>query len=600
MSLLLNCQAISKAFGDQFLFENISYSINQGDHVGIIGPNGSGKSTFLKILAALESLDNGSVILKKGTTLKYLSQIDHLNPDSSIETILSHSLNHLDMEDIDKYARMKRMLSLGEFEHPEQKIRQLSGGWKKRVAIIAAIIGNPDILLLDEPTNHLDIESIIWLEKLLNDVKLTFLVVSHDRYFLENTTNQTLEINKQFPGGFLKINGSYSEFIYSKDTFLNNQLEQESVLSNKLRRENEWLSRGPKARATKARYRIEAALQLKQNLKSVQQRNQENKSVQLGFSSTGRKTKKLLEVNSIEKTLGGNRLFHSLSLLLAPKTCLGLVGRNGTGKSSLIEILAGSSLPDCGNVKPVEDLKIVYFDQKRCDLNLNQSLKEALSPESDSVVHQGRSIHVVSWAKRFLFKADQLEMPVSQLSGGEQARILLSTIMLQPADLLLLDEPTNDLDISTLEILEECIADFPGAVVLVTHDRYLLDRLTTNVVGFNGDGTAQIFADYDQWLSQKLTIKQQKQSDSSKSKRVKNNKIRKLSYHEQREINSIEDRLAKAEQQVEDLEQKIANPKIAGNPEQLKDHCEQLSKAQNIVEQLYSRWDELEQIKSNA
>ena len=492
------------------------------------------------------------------------------------------------------------MLSLGEFEHPEQKIRQLSGGWKKRVAIIAAIIGNPDILLLDEPTNHLDIESIIWLEKLLNDVKLTFLVVSHDRYFLENTTNQTLEINKQFPGGFLKINGSYSEFIYSKDTFLNNQLEQESVLSNKLRRENEWLSRGPKARATKARYRIEAALQLKQNLKSVQQRNQENKSVQLGFSSTGRKTKKLLEVNSIEKTLGGNRLFHSLSLLLAPKTCLGLVGRNGTGKSSLIEILAGSSLPDCGNVKPVEDLKIVYFDQKRCDLNLNQSLKEALSPESDSVVHQGRSIHVVSWAKRFLFKADQLEMPVSQLSGGEQARILLSTIMLQPADLLLLDEPTNDLDISTLEILEECIADFPGAVVLVTHDRYLLDRLTTNVVGFNGDGTAQIFADYDQWLSQKLTIKQQKQSDSSKSKRVKNNKIRKLSYHEQREINSIEDRLAKAEQQVEDLEQKIANPKIAGNPEQLKDHCEQLSKAQNIVEQLYSRWDELEQIKSNA
>jgi len=600
MSLLLNCQAINKAFGAQILFENISYSINQGDHVGIIGPNGSGKSTFLKILATLQSSDNGAVILKKGTTLKYLSQIDHLDPDSTIETVLLHSLNHLDIEDVDKYTRVKRMLSLGEFEHSEQQIRQLSGGWKKRVAIIAAIISNPDILLLDEPTNHLDIESIIWLEKLLNDVKLTFLVVSHDRYFLENTTNQTLEINKQFPGGFLKINGSYSEFICSKDAFLNNQLEQESVLSNKFRRENEWLNRGPKARATKARYRIDAALQLQQNLKSVQQRNQENKSVQLGFSSTGRKTKKLLEANSIEKTLGGNRLFHSLSLLLAPKTCLGLVGRNGTGKSSLIEILAGNSLPDSGNVKAVEDLKVVYFDQKRCDLNLNQSLKEALSPGGDSVVHQGQSTHVVSWAKRFLFKADQLEMPVSQLSGGEQARILLSTIMLQPADLLLLDEPTNDLDISTLEILEECIADFPGAVVLVTHDRYLLDRLTTNVVGFNGDGTAQLFADYDQWLSQKEISKQQKQSDSPKSKRVKNNKVRKLSYQEQKEINGIEDRLAKAEQQVEDLEQKISNPKIAANPELLKDHCKLLSEAQDIVDQLYSRWDELEQIKSGS
>jgi ABC transport system ATP-binding/permease protein len=600
MSLLLNCQEISKAFGAQLLFKNISYSINEGDHVGIIGPNGSGKSTFLKILSSIEPPDNGTVILKKGTVQHYLSQTDHLDPDSTIETVLLKSLHHLNIEDADKYTRVQRMLSIGEFKDPEQQIRQLSGGWKKRVAITAAIITKPDILFLDEPTNHLDIESIIWLEKLLNDSNLTYLVVSHDRYFLENTTIQTLEINKQFPGGFLKINGSYSEFINSKENVLNSQLEQETVLSNKLRRETEWLNRGPKARTTKARFRIDAALELKQNLKSVQQRNQENKSVQLGFCSTGRKTKKLLQTSNIEKSLGGKMLFSALDLLLTPKTCLGLVGRNGTGKSCLIEILAGITKPDTGSVKLVEDLKIVYFDQKRCHLNLNQSLKEALSPESDCVVHQGHSVHVVSWAKRFLFKTDQLEMPVSQLSGGEQARILLSAIMLQPADLLFLDEPTNDLDIATLEILEECIADFPGAVVLVTHDRYLLDRLTTNVVGFNGDGSAQVFADYDQWLIQKQSLKQNKQTDAPKVKRTKTNKVKKLSYNEKREFDNIEGRIAEAEQDVSDLEQKIGNPIIAGNPDQLKDYCKQLSDAQNLVERLYNRWEELEIIQSSS
>lgn len=598
MSLLLNCQEIGKAFGAQILFENISFSINEGDHVGIVGPNGSGKSTFLKILSSIEAPDTGSVVLKKGIVQHYLSQTDYLDPNSTIESMLLKSLNHLDIEDADKYTRVQRMLSIGEFNDPEQQIRQLSGGWKKRVAILAAIITKPDILFLDEPTNHLDIESIIWLEKMLNESNLTYLVVSHDRYFLENTTTQTLEINRQFPGGCLKIDGRYSEFIFSKENFLNSQLEQETVLSNKMRRETEWLNRGPKARTTKARYRIEAALELKQDLKSVQQRNQENKTVQLGFCSTGRKTKKLLQVSNIEKTLGGKKLFSALDLLLTPKTCLGLVGKNGTGKSSLIEILAGITEPDTGNVKPVEDLKTVYFDQKRSHLNLNQSLKEALSPESDSVVHQGRSIHVVSWAKRFLFKVDQLEMPVSQLSGGEQARILLSAIMLQPADLLFLDEPTNDLDIATLEILEECIADFPGAVVLVTHDRYLLDRLTTSVVGFNGDGSAQVFADYDQWLSQKQSLKQKKQTDVTKVKRTKTNKTIKLSYNEKREFNNIEGHIAEAEQEVSELEQKIADPIIASDPDQLADYCKQLSETQNLVEQLYSRWEELEIIQS--
>lgn len=313
-------------------------------------------------------------------------------------------------------------------------------------------------------------------------------MISHDRYFLENCTNRIVELGPQYPEGYIKIDGNYSEFLRRKQSFLEGQANHEAALANRMRRELEWLSRGPKARSTKAKYRKDDAQRLQEELQQVRQRNSQNKTVNIDFSGTERKTKKLLELKGIKKSLGNKILFEDVNLILSPGVRLGLLGRNGTGKSTLLHILQGNLEADSGQIKKAEAVKIVLFDQKREQLNLDHSLRKALSPAGDSVVYRGQSIHVNGWAKRFLFRPDQLETPIGKLSGGEQARILIARLMLQPADILLLDEPTNDLDIPSLEILEESLIDFPGSIVLVTHDRYLLDQVTNRILGLDGEG----------------------------------------------------------------------------------------------------------------
>ncbi len=609
MSNLINCQKLTKSFGNQILFSEIDFLLNTGDRVGIVGPNGSGKSTLLKIICGLEELDSGNILKRKQMSLSYLAQDDFLDEESSVVKNMEAVLEGSALEDTEKYNRIHSVLSRAEFYDPEVTVKTLSGGWRKRLAVCQALVSYPDVLVMDEPTNHLDIEGIIWLEKLFaggfQHGPKAYILVSHDRRFLENCTNKIVELSAVYPDGLLQVDGSYGKFLEQRKTFLALQNEQETRLANKVRRETEWLRRGPKARTSKAQYRIDEAHRLTEQLGEVRSRNRAVSSVKINFDSTGRKTKKLLEAKGLGKGFEGRMLFSNLDMTLKPGTRLGLLGRNGCGKSTLMNVLASSTHDidielDAGRLIPADGLRIVRFDQHRQQVDQQQTLRRALSPDGDSIVYQGRSIHVVSWAKRFLFSPDQLETPVAQLSGGEQARILIAQLIRQPADILLLDEPTNDLDINSLDVLEESLLDFPGALVLVSHDRFLLDRICDSVLGFDGHGGTEYYADYRQWLDALDRKEQGKACQSPKTKEERDGKKKKrpgkLSYMDQRDYDTLEERILVAEELRDKLHTEIESPEVAGDPVKLEQHWNKLQECENEIEALYDRWNELETI----
>ena len=501
MTVLLSSQALSKAYGPRPLFHDVSMDLRAGERVGLIGPNGAGKSTLLKVLAGLETPDQGTVALRRTARLGYLPQEDVFELDRTVAEIMAEALAGDQAEEREQATRIAISLTKAGFPGGDQKAGTLSGGWRKRLAVARQLVRDPDLLLLDEPTNHLDLEGILWLEELLQGASFAYVVVSHDRYFLENVTNQVMELDRVYPEGYLRTPGTYSEFLTRREEFLAGQARQEEALANKVRREVEWLRRGAKARTGKSSARIEEAGRLAVDLKALQARNAPAGAVDIDFVSTGRKSTKLLVAEELAKTLGGRPLFAGLSLTLTPGTKLGLLGPNGSGKSTLLRVLAGQAPPDAGTVVPAEGLRVVTFEQDRRQLERSAPLRRALAPNADVVLYRGRSYHITAWAKRFLFRLEQLDLPVGDLSGGEQARILIARLMLHPADLLLLDEPTNDLDIASLEVLEEGLEDFPGALVLVTHDRSLLDRLCTDILGLDGEGGARLFADFTQWTA---------------------------------------------------------------------------------------------------
>ncbi len=609
MPNLLSCRDLSKAFGDQTLFSSVDLVIARGDRIGLIGPNGSGKSTLLRILCGLIEPDSGRLYLQKHIRISYLAQDDVFDEEKSCVDNLYEAVSDLNLEAIQQYNRVHTMLSRAEFPDPDCPVNLLSGGWRKRLSICRALVVHPDILVMDEPTNHLDIQGILWLEKLLNaslpESPDAFLMVSHDRRFLENTVNRVIELSPAYPEGTLQVNGTYSVFLEKREVFLSGQQELEERLANKVRRETEWLHRGPKARATKAKYRKDEAYRLQEELAAVKNRNRAGGNVQIEFDATNRKTRKLLTATSISKTFDHHTLFADLDITLSPGTRLGLLGPNGCGKSSLMQILAAADRdqgpkPDTGTIWVADNIRIVSFDQRREQLNQDQTLRRALAPDGDSVLYQGRSIHVASWAKRFLFRSDQLETPVSRLSGGEQARILIAALMLQPADILLLDEPTNDLDIPSLNVLEESLQEFAGGLVLVTHDRFMLDRICSQILGFDGCGRVSYFADYEQWLR---SIQEAEQEQEQAEKKVitprpgKKKKTGRLSYLDQREYDQMEETILAAENRQQELEALMQNPETAADADKLHTCWQELNTVQQEINQLYNRWEELENIK---
>ena len=601
MSNIIVCKGVSKSFGSQQLFQDIDLIVHSGDKIGVIGPNGSGKSTLLKILCDLEDTDEGQVVKQKFVRLSYLAQTDLFDHQKSVFDNLFSALDDEDLEDTEKYTLINTVLSRAEFPDNDVLVVNLSGGWRKRLSICRALLVKPDVLVMDEPTNHLDIEGILWLEKILasGNGPGAYLLVSHDRRLLENSTNRIVELSSVYPDGTLQVQGCYSKFLDMREEFLSGQQDEEERLANKAKREVEWLRRGPKARATKAKYRIDEAHKLTGDLAEVKARNRSISSVQIDFEATGRKTKQLLEMTGVSKAFGDNVLFENLDITLAPGSRLGLLGRNGCGKSTLMKLLAegeaGTKNADSGTIRVADKVKIVNFDQNREGIDPNITLKRALAPEGDSIMFRDRSLHVVSWAKKFLFRPDQLETPVGQLSGGEQARILIASLMRSPADILLLDEPTNDLDIASLDVLESSLLEFPGALVLVTHDRFLLDRVCQRLLGFGGKSGVTYYADYEQWLADLPDGAQDKKQAKKLAALVAPvKKGGKLSYLDQREYDQIEEQIAEAEIRVSGLQEKMGLPEVVADSKELAATWAEVEVAQSEVEKLYSRWDELE------
>src|SRR5580698_2316318 len=479
------------------MFKNISFTVSEGDRIGVIGPNGSGKSTLLEILCGKTKPDSGDVAVRKGTRLSYVKQISEFAPGITIQEVIESALNLVSMPQSERAARSAETLGRAGFTDLEIPAATLSGGWRKRLAIAEALVQNPDILLLDEPTNHLDLAGIEWLEKLLHRAAFASVVVSHDRYFLDNVTNEMVEIDRAYEDGALRVKGNYITFLEAKEEHLHAQRNRQEALENLVHTEIEWLRRGPKARTTKAKDRIGKAHKMIGDLAVMKARTSVS-TAQIDFSATNRQTKQLIQLTGVKCEIGDRVLFDNLDFTVTSGMRVGLVGPNGSGKTSLLRLLRGDMLPGAGAIRKAEPLRMVYFDQNR-ELDSDLLLRRALAPDSDAVIYQDQVIHVASWAARFLFTGEDLNRRVGQLSGGERARVLIAQLMLQPADVLLLDEPTNDLDIPTLEILEESLLEFRGALVLVTHDRYMLDRVSTVVLGLDGLGGAERFADYQQW-----------------------------------------------------------------------------------------------------
>jgi ATP-binding cassette subfamily F protein uup len=588
LALILNAKDLHKSYGLNPLFEGISFTVSEGARIGLVGPNGAGKSTLLEILAGRREPDSGEVAVRKGVKLVYVAQDSHYAAGDTVNAVIARAAG----PGTEK-AHIVETLGRAGFEDFEADTGAFSGGWRKRMAIAEALVQSPGILLLDEPTNHLDLAGIEWLEKLLESAPFACVTVSHDRYFLENIATEMVELSPVYSGGLLRVTGNYSAFLEKKAAYLHAQAKRQESLENRVRNEMEWLRRGPKARATKAKARIDKAYELIGELKDLEGRAR-TATAGIDFTANERKTKRLIEVDSVTHSVGGRTLFRNLKFVLTAGARFGLVGANGSGKTTLLRLLRGEMPPDAGEVRRADALRLVYFDQTR-KLDPDVTLRRALAPDSDSVIYQGRVTHVAAWAARFLFTAEQLNQPVGRLSGGERARVLIARLMLEPADVLLLDEPTNDLDIPTLEILEESLLEFQGAIVLVTHDRYLLDRVSTVVLGLDGEGGAGVFADYSQWdvwqrESRKPKTKAPPLSPPSAAPAQK----KKLSYIEAREYETIEQRIAEAEAAVEARRAAMESAAAAGDGRAIEQAFAQLEQAQKAVDGLYARWADLE------
>jgi ATP-binding cassette subfamily F protein uup len=596
---IINAQDISKAFGANPLFQRICFTVSEGDRIGLIGPNGSGKSTLLRILAGDETPDSGEIAVRKRTVLSYVEQDSKFKAGATVRSVAQDAMERAAVRESERGTRFAETLGRAGFDNLDAEASALSGGWQKRLAIVEALVQGPDILLLDEPTNHLDLAGIEWLEALLAPAAFACVVVSHDRYLLENVATAMVELNRTYTDGSLRVSGSYSRFLEKKEEFLHAQSKRQEALENLVHKEIEWLRRGAKARTRKSKARIDKAGELMGELADLNTRSRTG-TAQIDFSATDRKTKRLIELQDVSCEVGDRALFTGLNCVITAGIRVGLVGPNGSGKTSLLRLLRGETAPARGEIRRADWLRIVYFDQTR-ELDPDVTLRRALAPEGDSVVYQDRVIHVASWAAKFLFAGEQLNQPVGRLSGGERARVLIAQLMLQPADVLLLDEPTNDLDIPTLDILEESLLEFRGSLVLVTHDRYMLDRVSTVVLGLDGEGSAGLFADYSQWES---WLEEQKQGRNgarpaaraalAEESPQKSQGKKKLSYLEAREYDAIEQRVADAEHVLQSKRAQLEDPEIVSDGPRLVTAHAEMEEAQAKVDTLYARWAELE------
>ncbi len=614
MTPLVSLNQIQITMGSKLLFEGLSFGIFDNEKIGLIGPNGAGKSTLLKIISGLEKPDSGEVNVKRNLKISYLAQTSSFDDQKTVtQYIVDHLMEKHSMNETDAEVQAAIELSMAGFENIDQKISELSGGWRKRLAMATCLAEDPDLFILDEPTNHMDWDGIIWLERTLQNLKKPYVLVSHDRIFLNQLTNRTVEINPLYSDGYLSFNAPYFDFLVKKEEYVHAQMQLQKILSNKAKREIDWLRAGVKARTTKSSARMKDAYELIDQLKDVKQRNFSGQmTTRLEIDATQRKSKKLVEIIKLNVGFDGKVLIKDLDIVLGPKYGLGIIGQNGSGKTTFLKTLQNPELALSGTIKTADGLKIVYFDQKREKLPLEKTLMQFLGDDSDQVIFKDKSMHVASYASRFLFTAEKMNLKIGHLSGGEQARLLIAKLFLQPADVLILDEPTNDLDIDTIEVIEQTLSEFEGLLLVVSHDRKFLNELCHNFLVFEGDGNWATYADLDQWLKDNKktlgfgkadNINEYKTADlnSAQSTQLNSNSKKsgaKLSYKDKLALENIEVDIQNAEKNLEkanqDLEDFSAIPKNLANKEGLNSKIEAITKAQAEVDRFYALWNDLE------
>lgn len=595
MAILASLHQISKSFGTQTLFKNLTFSIESGQKIGLIGPNGAGKSTLLQILAKKHTTETGEISFAKNLRVGYMEQSPKFNADDTIyEAIVNNSPDPYEAKYIGLTAELMSRLELDRFDG-DKKVSELSGGWLKRVALARELVSEPDLLLLDEPTNHLDLVSIQWLEDfLVKQTAMAYMLITHDRLFLQNTCDWIFDLDRKNPEGLIKVEGTYADFMDLKESLFEAQKHLQAAKKNTLRRETEWLRRGAKARQTKQVARIDRAANLKSEVQNLNTKLRD-RTVQFDFGNVGHMPKKIVEAIDITKSINGKPLFKNFNFTLSGRARVGIIGPNGCGKTTLLKILTEQIKADSGQVKMAENIKFAYFSQKKEDLDPNVSVLRTICPDGDYVHVQGKPVFALSYLNKFHFRNEQMDLPVGKISGGEQSRLLLAQLMLQTEPILILDEPTNDLDIETLDTLEEALSAFAGAVLLVTHDRYFMDQVCTEILAFDtNNGDILKFANVLQWQEwqKENPVIQQKYSKSEAAKETTKTK-KKLSYKEQREYDLMEETIHKEEASLTQMQNEMDKKEIQSNFAKLKDLSEAYQKQKEKIDALYARWEEL-------
>ena len=587
----LDIQNLSKSFGTQTLFHNISFSISEGQRVGLIAKNGTGKSTLLSILTGKESQDEGNIIFKRDLTVGFLEQSPYFNPN---DTVLEACFNHNGNEE--KILKAKQILTQLKITDLAQPIKELSGGQQKRVALANVLITNPDLLILDEPTNHLDLDMIIWLEGFLSRGNKTLLMVTHDRYFLDRVCNSIIELDNSM---IFIYKGNYAYFLDKRQERINNAKAEIQHANNLYRRELEWMRRQPQARGHKARDREEAFYELEKIAKQrIEERQIRLKSKNVYIGS------KIFECQYVSKAWSPEKIilkdfYYNFSRFEK----MGIVGDNGTGKSTFIKMLLGEVAPDSGKFDIGETVKFGYFSQEGLKFNEQQKVIDIIKDIAEYIdLSGGKHMTASQFLQHFMFTPEQQHNYVYKLSGGEKRKLYLCTVLMHNPNFLVLDEPTNDLDIQTLQVLEEYLQDFPGCVIIISHDRYFMDKIIDHLLVFEGQGRIKDFpgnyTQYREWASlqpqEKTSTASNSKEDNDPKKNYRNDTKRKLSYKEKREFEQLEEEIIQLEEEQKALEDALSGSELS--VEEITEKSKRLACLKNELDEKSFRWLELSEL----
>ena len=589
----LDVQNLTKSFGAQVLFKAISFSIAEGQHIGLVAQNGTGKSTLLSILTGKEGYDSGSIIYRNDLRVGMLEQSPHFDPE---ESVLDACFNH--EGNPERLLKAKQILTMLKLYDLDQPMGQLSGGQQKRVALANVLILEPDFLILDEPTNHLDLEMIEWLEGYLSRGNKTIFMVTHDRYFLDNVCNTILELDNNT---IYTYRGNYSYYLEKRQERIDNTRAEIARANNLYRTELEWMRRMPQARGHKARYREEAFYELEAKAKQrIEERQVRLKSSSVYIGS------KIFECQYVSKRFDEKVILNEFYYNFSRFEKMGIVGNNGTGKSTFVKMLLGDVTPDSGKFDIGETVRFGYFSQEGLKFREDQKVIDIITDIADYIdLGGGKHMTASQFLNYFLFSPEQQHNYVYKLSGGEKRKLYLCTVLMKNPNFLVLDEPTNDLDIQTLQILEEYLQDFPGCVIVVSHDRYFMDKVVDHLLVFKGDGEIQDFpGNYTQYRDyQKMKSKEEEQQKPAKSsntsgndakKDYRNNQKRKLSFKEKREYEELTDKIAQLEEEKQQLEEELCSGNLS--VDELTEKSKRLPILKEELDELELRWLELAEL----